>query len=155
MKPVGKVCEELAGAMTAAEPIAPLAWGIIRDDANIPLYLVFFAFGPDNIKKIDDVIHGINPAGKIATESVLYRVGSVGESIYGGMEAAEQDLVHWAIGKDGAGRELYLIGFARGTLHVPKMNQLLERIRQSGALADVPADLGIPRLDMPEMPPDE
>lgn len=153
MPKVGTLCEQLAGAMTAIEPIHAIGWTIVTDDLKVPLYLAFFVFGQDNVHKINDSLLAMNPAGFIKSENQLLAIGSVAESMLGGMDAAGRDAVHWIIPKDNAGRELYLLGFVRGNVHVPKMNQLLIRIRESGVLSKVAGDLGLPPLPLPDRPP--
>ena len=54
MPNVAKVCEQLAGAATADQPIQPISWCVVTDAAKIPIYLCFFVFGLENIDKVNN-----------------------------------------------------------------------------------------------------
>jgi len=64
MKRPGILSEELLGAMVAAEPVAPVAWAIAKNDNGQPLYLVAYVMGAENIGKVNQLLEKVRPAMK-------------------------------------------------------------------------------------------
>ncbi len=64
MKRPGETAEELLGAMIAAEPVAPMAWAVIKNDAGEIMYCIAYALGK-NAPAMVKVLHELRESGKL------------------------------------------------------------------------------------------
>lgn len=151
---IGKMAEQLLGAMVAAEPVAPISWLIARDDPGRPLHLCFYVLGPANVMNLEAFFKKTMPDAEatLSTELTI-RAGLLADELYGIMEARDDTKV-WATMRDDMNRPVYMAGFVKiQDSAFGKVNQALTLLRDEKKLQPVPPDLGLPSATAPELPP--